>query len=158
MVEICLPLSKYLYLELDDVAWIWFFDRENTIQTTGINFVQDLPYFATLLFAFQRFTLRDWGIEPILQNPKDVAAPFDLEFPNPEFPEQNIKISIDPSPSEKIYSNFCLNGHSLRQMFRLTLWVPWSTNYFSATVVSGKELVSDLLFWNVTRSHVLNRA
>ena len=107
MVEICLPLSKYLYSELDDVAWIWYFDRENTIQTTGINFVQDLPYFATLLFAFQRFTLRDWGIEPTLQNPEDVAAPFDLEFP-----EQHTKISINPSV--KIYNNFCLNGRATR--------------------------------------------
>jgi len=69
--------------------------------------VQDLPYFAALLFAFQRFTSRDWGIEPILQNPENVAAPFDLEFP-----EQDIKISIDPS--DKIYSNFCLNGRATR--------------------------------------------
>jgi hypothetical protein len=107
LVEICLRLSKYIYPELDDVAWIWYFDRENTIQTTGINFVQDLPYFATLLFAFQRFTLRDWGIEPLLQNPEDVAAAFDLKFP-----EQDLKISINPSP--KIYNNFCLNGRATR--------------------------------------------
>lgn len=69
--------------------------------------MQDLPYFAALLFAFQRFNLRDWGIEPDLKNPSDVAASFDLDFP-----EQHIKISINPS--NPIYSNFCLNGRATR--------------------------------------------
>lgn len=48
---------------LDDVLWIWWFDRQNIIQTTGLNFVLNLPHLACLLIAFQRFTLRDWGIE-----------------------------------------------------------------------------------------------
>ncbi|TFY79034.1 hypothetical protein EWM64_g4979 [Hericium alpestre] len=46
----------------NDVAWIWWYDRTGAIQSEGINFVQDLPRFIVLLFAFQRFTLENWGI------------------------------------------------------------------------------------------------
>jgi hypothetical protein len=39
----------------DDVASVWRYEREGAIQSCGINFVQDLPYFLVLLLAFQRF-------------------------------------------------------------------------------------------------------
>ncbi|TFY83676.1 hypothetical protein EWM64_g323 [Hericium alpestre] len=55
-------------LIIDDVAWIWWYDRTGAIQSEGINFVQDLPRFIVLLFAFQRFTLEDWGIN-LTMNP-----------------------------------------------------------------------------------------
>ncbi|KAG1730075.1 hypothetical protein EDB19DRAFT_1391181 [Suillus lakei] len=45
----------------DDVMWIWYYDRQGTIQSSGINFVQDLPRFMVLLYALQRFRLEDWG-------------------------------------------------------------------------------------------------
>jgi Fungal protein kinase len=44
------------------VAYVWWYDREGAIQSHGINFVQDLPYFLVLLLAFQRFTMDDWGM------------------------------------------------------------------------------------------------
>jgi len=47
---------------VDDVVYVWWYDREGAIQSHGINFVQDLPYFLVLLLAFQRFTEDDWGI------------------------------------------------------------------------------------------------
>lgn len=53
-------LNAHSILITDDVAWIWYFDRQGAIQTTGINFIQELPYLAALLFAFQRFSLRNW--------------------------------------------------------------------------------------------------
>ncbi|ETW83210.1 hypothetical protein HETIRDRAFT_439698, partial [Heterobasidion irregulare TC 32-1] len=53
-------------LIIDDVMWIWWYDRQGAIQTQGINFVQDLPRFLILLFAFQRFKLEDWGFNTIL--------------------------------------------------------------------------------------------
>jgi len=45
----------------DDVAWVWYYDRQRTIQCSGINFIQDLPRFMVLLYAVQRFSLADWG-------------------------------------------------------------------------------------------------
>ncbi|KAG2149131.1 uncharacterized protein EDB93DRAFT_1337101 [Suillus bovinus] len=46
---------------VDDVMWIWYYDRQGTIQCPGINFIQDLPRFMVLLYALQRFDLHDWG-------------------------------------------------------------------------------------------------
>jgi hypothetical protein len=43
--------------------WIWWYDRQGCIQSEGIDFVRDLPSFFLLLFAFQRFTLDDWGFK-----------------------------------------------------------------------------------------------
>ncbi|KAG1803457.1 hypothetical protein EV424DRAFT_1647590 [Suillus variegatus] len=46
---------------VDDVMWIWYYDRQGIIQCSGINFIQDLPRFMVLLYALQRFELHDWG-------------------------------------------------------------------------------------------------
>ncbi|OAX31387.1 hypothetical protein K503DRAFT_777634 [Rhizopogon vinicolor AM-OR11-026] len=46
---------------LDEMIWIWYYDRQGTIQSSGINIIQDLPRFMVLLYALQRFSLDDWG-------------------------------------------------------------------------------------------------
>ncbi|KAG2149124.1 uncharacterized protein EDB93DRAFT_362196 [Suillus bovinus] len=46
---------------VDDVMWIWYYDRQGIIQCSGINFIQDLPRFMVLLYALQRFDLQGWG-------------------------------------------------------------------------------------------------
>ncbi|KAG2035198.1 hypothetical protein BDR03DRAFT_1012715 [Suillus americanus] len=46
---------------VDDVMWIWYYDRQGTIQSSGINFIQDLPRFMVLLYALQRCEPGDWG-------------------------------------------------------------------------------------------------
>ncbi|KAG2130825.1 uncharacterized protein EDB93DRAFT_1331954 [Suillus bovinus] len=46
---------------VDDVMWIWYYDRQGIIQCSGINFIQDLPRFMMLLYALQRFKLHDLG-------------------------------------------------------------------------------------------------
>lgn len=43
------------------MVWVWHYDRQGTIQCSGINFIQDLPRFMVLLYAFQRFSLVHWG-------------------------------------------------------------------------------------------------
>jgi hypothetical protein len=40
---------------------IRYYDRQGIIQSSGINFIQDLPQFMVLLYALQRFELEDWG-------------------------------------------------------------------------------------------------
>lgn len=42
---------------------MWWYDRQGCIQSQGINFVEDPSSFFVLLFAFQRFTLADWGFD-----------------------------------------------------------------------------------------------
>jgi len=48
----------------DDVIWIWFYDHLGIIGGEGINFVQDLPRFMVLLYALQRFRMKEWGRMP----------------------------------------------------------------------------------------------
>lgn len=49
---------------LDDVIWTWFYDHLGIIGGEGINFVQDLPRFMVLLYALQRFRMKEWGRMP----------------------------------------------------------------------------------------------
>lgn len=46
----------------DDNIWLWWYDRQGVIQSTGFNFIQNLPHYLLLLLCFQRFELEDWGI------------------------------------------------------------------------------------------------
>jgi hypothetical protein len=46
------------------VVWIWYYDRQGSIQCSGFNFIQDFPRFMVLLYAFQRFSRADWGRNP----------------------------------------------------------------------------------------------
>ncbi|OJT04231.1 hypothetical protein TRAPUB_5108, partial [Trametes pubescens] len=48
------------------VLHVWWYDREGAIQTYGLDFLEDLPRFITLLFARQRFSFEDWGSIPDL--------------------------------------------------------------------------------------------
>ncbi|KAG1855233.1 hypothetical protein F4604DRAFT_2042436 [Suillus subluteus] len=46
---------------IDDIMWIWYYDRQGIVQCSGINFIQDLSRFMVLLYDLQRFDLHDWG-------------------------------------------------------------------------------------------------
>ncbi|KAG2073378.1 hypothetical protein BDR04DRAFT_1229932 [Suillus decipiens] len=45
---------------IDDVMSIWYRDRHGTIQSSGINFIQDPLRFVVRSYALQRFELEDW--------------------------------------------------------------------------------------------------
>jgi len=51
---------------INDVAYVWWYDKQGAIQSHGINFIQDLPYrdFLVLLLCFERFTPENWGVIP----------------------------------------------------------------------------------------------
>ncbi|CAE6404188.1 unnamed protein product [Rhizoctonia solani] len=42
--------------------WLSRYDPQGAIQTTGTDFILNLPHLLVLLFALQRFTLADWGL------------------------------------------------------------------------------------------------
>ncbi|KAF8808813.1 hypothetical protein BYT27DRAFT_7241462 [Phlegmacium glaucopus] len=60
-------------LIIDDMLWVWYYDRQGIVQSDGISIVADFPRFLLLLLVFQRFTLEDWGVIPSL-NPDSVNA------------------------------------------------------------------------------------
>ncbi|KAG1748232.1 hypothetical protein EDB19DRAFT_1847773 [Suillus lakei] len=51
----------------NDIIYLWWFDRQHTIQCAGINFVQDLPCFMVLLFIMQRMGYEQWGHHPLFE-------------------------------------------------------------------------------------------
>ncbi|KAG1861394.1 hypothetical protein C8R48DRAFT_711317 [Suillus tomentosus] len=51
----------------NDIIYLWWFDRQHTIQCAGINFVQDLPRFVVLLFIMQRMGYKQWGLHPLFE-------------------------------------------------------------------------------------------
>ncbi|PPQ69533.1 hypothetical protein CVT26_001791 [Gymnopilus dilepis] len=58
-------------LLIDRILFIWYYDRQGIVQSTGIDIFKDFPRFVALLFLFQRFSLEDWGIIPAF-NPEAV--------------------------------------------------------------------------------------
>ncbi|KAG1768866.1 hypothetical protein EDD22DRAFT_213981 [Suillus occidentalis] len=49
------------------MIYLWYFDRQDAIQCSGINFVQDLPRFMVLLLAMQRMPYAEWGYSPVFK-------------------------------------------------------------------------------------------
>lgn len=95
--------------------WLWYYDRQGTIQTSGLNFIVDLPYFLVLLAIFQRFTLRDWGIETELMHQaiehhrwrEEPKLPYDQASFVFAFPE-NKKVKV--IRKDPLYQRFSLLG------------------------------------------------
>ncbi|KAG1796386.1 uncharacterized protein HD556DRAFT_298771 [Suillus plorans] len=51
----------------NDIIYLCWFDRQDTIPCAGINFVQDLPRFVVLLFIMQRMGYKQWGLHPLFE-------------------------------------------------------------------------------------------
>jgi hypothetical protein len=68
------------FLVTDTIMWNWWYDRQGAIQTSGLSFVDDLPRFFILLFAWQRFTEEDWGIVPQGQPGRTFTCDNGVEF------------------------------------------------------------------------------
>jgi len=49
----------------DDILYVWYFDRQDAIQCSGFNFIQDLPRFMVLLLITQRLSYVAWGLNPL---------------------------------------------------------------------------------------------
>ncbi|KAF8871145.1 hypothetical protein BD779DRAFT_1478399 [Infundibulicybe gibba] len=60
---------------INDVAYVWYYDDQHSVQSFGINFLCDLPYFLVLLFAFQRFSFQNWGVVGEFQKDKTAVGP-----------------------------------------------------------------------------------
>ncbi|KAG1768856.1 hypothetical protein EDD22DRAFT_999864 [Suillus occidentalis] len=71
--------SVTTYIVEDDMIYLWYFDRQDAIQCSGINFVQDLPRFMVLLLAMQRMPYAEWGynrlFEPVDGSSGEVRVP-----------------------------------------------------------------------------------
>ena len=100
--------------------WVWWYDRQGCIQSEGVDFVRDFPAFFLLLFAFQRFTLDDWGFKSnvdkqlhLIHNPTNSTngdlieskAELDLEVGS-----RTVKLKLD----QILHSGYTLFGRATK--------------------------------------------
>ncbi|KAG8683973.1 hypothetical protein FRC08_013972 [Ceratobasidium sp. 394] len=85
----CLSLAV-----IDEYIWVWWIDRQGAIQSTGINFVCDLPRFLVLLLVLQHFTLADWGYNLEL-DPTIIGIHTRTILPEMPLPRIQLKIRPD---------------------------------------------------------------
>ncbi|CAE6387009.1 unnamed protein product [Rhizoctonia solani] len=110
---------------IDAIVWIWWFDRQGAIQSTGINFIKDLPRFLIFLVCIQRFTITDWGFDEKL-DPSSVlrhsshkspsSSPVELEV---DGNNGKFKVNFNSDMPAFLHQVFCLKGKSTR-VFEVT--------------------------------------
>ncbi|CAE6352121.1 unnamed protein product [Rhizoctonia solani] len=129
---------------IDAIVWIWWFDRQGAIQSKGINIIEDLPRFLVLLFAFQRFTLTDWGFDVELDPSVPPRAPLTPQPVQLEFDGEDgkFKVGFTPGPDIMLHNVFNLRGKSTT-VFRVT----------SHLNTNNSGLVAKLYWPNQDRPH-----
>jgi Fungal protein kinase len=99
----------YLYcLRIDDIAYLWWCDREGAIQSYGINFIQDLPHFLVLLLCFQRFNADNWGVISAIKGPGTTAKQHSISITLPP----SVDVTFDPD--SKLRGHYGIVGRGTR--------------------------------------------
>ncbi|EUC60743.1 hypothetical protein RSOL_362440 [Rhizoctonia solani AG-3 Rhs1AP] len=124
---------------IDATLWIWWFDRQGAIQSTGINFIEDLPRFILLLACFQRFDIADWGFDEQL-DPSVSLRHSDTTEPEPQTVEYEVdgkdgKLKVDfvSDLDLLVHEPFNLKGKS--------------TNVFPVDGTQGQPPLVAKLYW-----------
>ncbi|KAH7888350.1 hypothetical protein F5I97DRAFT_684837 [Phlebopus sp. FC_14] len=118
---------------INDLLYVWRYDRQGAIQCSAINFMLDLPRFLVLLSAMQRFDNCSWGLNPKI-DPEFGPRPESrtIQLANGSHKQMNVTLQLS---SEERITHYGLNGRA--------------TNVFPAT---GKDpnYSSDIIvkvFW-----------
>ncbi|KAF8414482.1 hypothetical protein L210DRAFT_3509262 [Boletus edulis BED1] len=93
-----------------DVLYVWRYDRERTIQCSGLNFIEDLPRFLVLLLAMQRFQAKHWGLNPHV-DPKFCLTPSSEETTLRGDEGKMIQVVFGLSDETRV-THFGLNGRA----------------------------------------------
>ncbi|CUA75254.1 HEAT repeat-containing protein 1 [Rhizoctonia solani] len=122
------PLDEtHTKFESDATVWIWWFDRQGAIQSTGFNFIEDLPRFMVFLLAIQRFDITDWGfnekLDPTVSlrhssSTTPAAKPVQLEFDGTD-QKFTIDFNFPFSANTLLHEVFSLRGNSTN-VFKVT--------------------------------------
>ncbi|KAK1226430.1 hypothetical protein PQX77_010591 [Marasmius sp. AFHP31] len=91
----------------DTVLHLWYFDREGPIQTSGFDFILELPYFLAFLYLLQRFQTKHWGFIPEMRS--DGTS---LRYPTPGKDEGKSVFAFD-GPDMYTYT-YGLSGRCTR--------------------------------------------
>ncbi|KAG1767569.1 hypothetical protein EDD22DRAFT_296377 [Suillus occidentalis] len=88
----------------NDCIYVWFFDRENTVQGAAINFVQDLPRFLVLLLIMQRMGYEQWGLNRVFEPEPGFSGKVMIE-------DTQIDLELDVRSDERI-THFGIRGRA----------------------------------------------
>lgn len=157
----CHGMGLMTYTNSDDIAYVWYYDNERAIQSAGINFVTDLPYFLVLLLAFQRFTLEDWGVnvelrdaaigdKPFLFPKSDVGELKDAAIGDKPLSFLKSDVSVKLDPDQRLREHFGLLGRASQVLVATSESPDPRDPKFS---LKGKELVAKVYHPEITREN-----
>lgn len=90
----------------DGIMWIWYYDRQGIIQSTGIGVFDDFPRFILLLLALQRFSAENWGIirefNPKAMHEHDKSPFLPKEEPKESRKGKNKDVPENPAEPEPV--------------------------------------------------------
>ncbi|KIK40988.1 hypothetical protein CY34DRAFT_806585 [Suillus luteus UH-Slu-Lm8-n1] len=99
--------SVITYIVEDDMIYLWYFDRQDAIQCSGINFVQDLPRFMVLLLALQRMPYAEWGYNRLFEPVDGLSG--EVRVPDEDIGEVDLTFDLK---SDKRVTHFGLRGRA----------------------------------------------
>ncbi|KZT08871.1 uncharacterized protein LAESUDRAFT_723193 [Laetiporus sulphureus 93-53] len=126
---------------VDNLAWVWWYDRQGAIQSSGVDFIKDLPYFLVLIATFRHLGLREWGIDATLRrdghqhypkratreyprndrlgtvhecHPRRKPHGFDIVFGDRE-DQTNVKAAAITRPEKFVKSRYSLFGRGTKE-------------------------------------------
>ncbi|KAG1805107.1 uncharacterized protein HD556DRAFT_1437270 [Suillus plorans] len=88
----------------NDYIYIWFCDRETTIQGAAINFVQDLPRWLVLLLIMQRMGYEQWGLNRVFEPEPGFSGKVMIE-------DAQIDLELDVKSKERV-THFGIRGRA----------------------------------------------
>jgi hypothetical protein len=89
------------------MIYLWYFDRQDAIQCSGINFVQDLPRFMVLLLAMQRMPYAEWGYNRLFKPVEKLSG--EVRVPDENIGEVDLTFDLE---SDKRVTHFGLRGRA----------------------------------------------
>ncbi|KAG2064221.1 hypothetical protein BDR04DRAFT_284843 [Suillus decipiens] len=98
----------------NDIIYLWWFDRQHTIQCAGINFIQDLPRFMVLLFIMQRMGYEQWGLHPLFEPQPGYKGEINVEYEEDNEGQKKkrvVDLTLDLESNERT-THFGLRGRA----------------------------------------------
>ncbi|KAG1772855.1 hypothetical protein EV702DRAFT_1201316 [Suillus placidus] len=99
--------SVITYVVNNDMIYLWYFDRQDAIQCSGINLVQDLPRFMVLLLAIQRMPYAEWGYNRVFE--PEPGSSGEVRIPDEDIGEVDLTFDLK---SDKRTTHFGLRGRA----------------------------------------------
>ncbi|KZT00871.1 uncharacterized protein LAESUDRAFT_731800 [Laetiporus sulphureus 93-53] len=123
---------------VDDLAWIWWYDRQGATQSSGVDFIKDLPCFLVLIATSRHLGLRERDIDATLRrdghqhylkramreyprndrtvhgiHPRRKPHAFDVVFRDRE-DQTNVKTAAVTRPDKILLSRYSLSGRETK--------------------------------------------